>query len=88
METKQRRILKKDAVMQKTGMSGITIDRAEEQERFPKRVQTGPNSVGWFEHEVDAWLDALPRGPLPPRPGPVKRHIRGRRQSDQSPAAA
>lgn len=23
---------------------------------FPKRRQLGPRSVGWFEHEVDAWL--------------------------------
>jgi len=23
---------------------------------FPKKCQLGARSVGWFEHEVDAWL--------------------------------
>jgi prophage regulatory protein len=30
----------------------------EEQGRFPKRVRLGPNTVGWFEDEVDALLEA------------------------------
>jgi predicted DNA-binding transcriptional regulator AlpA len=29
---------------------------------FPKPVRLGPNSVGWIEREVDAWLQSRPRG--------------------------
>lgn len=32
------------------------VDRQEKAGRFPARVKIGPNSVGWVEEEVDAWL--------------------------------
>lgn len=32
---------------------------------FPQRLRLGPRTVGWFEHEVDAWL--LSRQSLTPR---------------------
>jgi predicted DNA-binding transcriptional regulator AlpA len=31
---------------------------------FPEPAQLGRNSVAFFEHEVDAWLEARPRGPI------------------------
>jgi prophage regulatory protein len=56
-----RRILRLPAVLARTGDSKSTIRRKELAGQFPRRVQTGPNSVGWFEDEVDAYLEGLPR---------------------------
>jgi prophage regulatory protein len=38
----------------------MTIDRWEKQGRFPKRVQLGTNSVGWYADEVNRWLEQRP----------------------------
>jgi len=38
------------------------VDRLERKGRFPTRIQLGPNSVGWLEEEVDAWIRSMPRG--------------------------
>jgi predicted DNA-binding transcriptional regulator AlpA len=43
------------------------IDRMEASGDFPARVQLGQNAVGWFEHELDQWLESRPRGVLPIR---------------------
>ena len=34
------------------------IHNMERQNRFPKRIQIGPNRVGWVEFEIDEWLRA------------------------------
>ena len=36
--------------------SRMHIDRLEKAGKFPKRVQLAPNSVGWVENEILAWL--------------------------------
>lgn len=35
---------------------------------FPEPVQIGPNKIGWYEDEVEAWLESRPRGFMPMRP--------------------
>lgn len=35
--------------------SRMHTDREEKAGRFPKRIQIGPNSVGWLEPEYIAW---------------------------------
>ncbi len=40
------------------GYSRMHVDRLEKAGRFPRRVQLGPNSVGWLENEVLAWIEA------------------------------
>lgn len=40
------------------GYSRMHVDRLEKAGRFPKRVQLGPNSVGWLEDEIQAWIEA------------------------------
>jgi prophage regulatory protein len=59
-----RRILRLPAVLAKTGFSKSTIRRKELAGEFPRRVQCGENAVGWFAHEVEAYLEALPRKTL------------------------
>ena len=50
------RILRKPETVHKTGYSAVQIWRMERRGDFPKRVQLGPNAVGWLEHEVDRWI--------------------------------
>ena len=46
------RILRLPSVMDKTGLSRATVYR-----RFGHiRVQLGPNSAGWLESDIDAWI--------------------------------
>jgi prophage regulatory protein len=52
-----KNIIRLPAVMAKTGLSTSTIWRYEKAGDFPRRVQLGPNSVGWVVEEVDAWLE-------------------------------
>jgi prophage regulatory protein len=53
-----RKILRFPAVMEKTGLSRPTINRQEAVGLFPSRILLGENSIGWFEDEVDAHLEA------------------------------
>jgi prophage regulatory protein len=36
--------------------SPVQIWRLEKTGDFPRRIQLGPNRVGWVEEEVEAWL--------------------------------
>jgi prophage regulatory protein len=58
---KSHRILRWSGVRDRIRRSRVTIWRDVKAGRFPAPVQLGPNSVGWFEDEVDAWLAARPR---------------------------
>ncbi len=50
--TKGQRILRLPAVVDKTGLSRATVYR-----RFGHmRIALGPNSAGWLEHEIEAWI--------------------------------
>jgi predicted DNA-binding transcriptional regulator AlpA len=44
-----------------TGNSRTQIWRKVRDGTFPAPIELGPNSVGWFEDEVFAWLDTRPR---------------------------
>ncbi len=57
------KILRKPEVIERIGVSGQTLWRLRrlpesDPRRFPTPVQLGPNSVGWIEAEVEAWLEA------------------------------
>ena len=32
--------------------------RLESEGRFPKRIRLSERKVGWYEHEIDAWIAA------------------------------
>ena len=51
-----RKIIRKPELMGRIQLSDPTIWRMEKAGRFPRRIQLGGNSVGWFEDEVDQWL--------------------------------
>lgn len=52
------RILSKRQVKELVLYSPQHIARMEKAGRFPKRVQLGPNRVGWVEDEVLDWLQS------------------------------
>jgi prophage regulatory protein len=57
-------ILRKPALLAKTGLSYPTIYRKMQAGDFPQPILLGPNSVGWIEEEVDAWSKSRPRAPI------------------------
>ncbi|WGI22141.1 AlpA family phage regulatory protein [Amylibacter sp. IMCC11727] len=57
------RILSKKALKELVLYSPQHVARLEKAGLFPKRVQLGPNRVGWVESEVLDWL-CLTSGPL------------------------
>lgn len=58
------KVLRIKDVIQKTGLARSTIyDRISKKsprydQNFPKPIKLGLAAVGWFEHEIDAWLHA------------------------------
>ena len=56
-----RRIIDGKEVERRTGKSRIQRWRNVKAGTFPAPVETGPNRIGWFEDEIDAWLASLPR---------------------------
>ena len=79
-----RKIIRKRAVEEQTGLSGTTIWREEKAGRFPTRVQIAANSVGWFQDEITAWVHKRIRGGKSPSPNPRAR----KRQPAAAPAPA
>ncbi len=39
----------------------VQIWRNVQAGNFPAPLELGPNSIGWYEDEIDAWLEARPR---------------------------
>jgi len=55
-----RKLIGKKPTKEKTGLSDSTIWREEREGRFPRRVQIS-NRVGWYEDEVEKWIESRPR---------------------------
>ena len=58
-----RRVIRVGEVCAITGLSRTSIWRRSKdtQDPFPAGIELGPNSHGWFEDEVHAWLAGRPR---------------------------
>ncbi|RDH82689.1 MAG: AlpA family transcriptional regulator [endosymbiont of Galathealinum brachiosum] len=54
-------ILRLPIVTARTGLSRATIYLKIKQKRFPQQVALGGRAVGWWESEVNSWLDSLER---------------------------
>jgi prophage regulatory protein len=69
----ERRIIRRPEVRRRTGYSDTTIWRKEKEGTFPERVQLSSDgmAVGWYEDEVDAWIQSRIREPGK-RPPPAK----------------
>ncbi len=63
-----RRILRAKAVMARMGWSRTTLWRRVRAGEFPAPVDTGSNTVGWFDDEVDTAQENLERVTYAPAP--------------------
>lgn len=62
--TKYRRIIPLWEVKHRTSRSRSSVYRDMAQGKFPKQVRVGKRAVGWFEDEIEAWLEACARGEI------------------------
>jgi prophage regulatory protein len=63
------RILRRPDIRQRTSYCDSKIDKLEREGKFPARIRLSERAVGWYEHEVDAYLASLPRAQeVPPDP--------------------
>jgi len=53
-----KRALRIAGVRQKIGLSPATVYLMVKAGKFPRPFRLGPNSTAWWEHEIDAWLEA------------------------------
>ena len=84
---KHRTILRKGAVCERVGLSSVQVWRKanDPDDDFPVAVILGPNSSGFFEDEIDSWLNSRPRGVAPWKPG--LREYQGQRAQEPEPEA-
>lgn len=50
------RLLRRQEVQEKTGLSSSAIYALIKKGRFPGSVPLGSNSVAWLESEIDDWI--------------------------------
>ena len=50
------RIIKRPVVEAVTGLSRSSLYAKVQDGTFPAQIRLGERSVGWLEHEVQAWL--------------------------------
>lgn len=55
------KILRWKELKSKLGLSRSTVWRMINAGKFPKQIQIGPNSVGWYEDEVNEFIKSLRR---------------------------
>lgn len=49
------RILRINAVLDRTGLSRSTLYRKMQAGTFPKQVRIAPRCAGWYESAIQAW---------------------------------
>jgi prophage regulatory protein len=68
------RLLSKGEVLAKVGLSYVSIWKLIREGAFPRAVVIGGGKNAWLEHQVDAWIAALPRRRLKGQTDGVPHH--------------
>ncbi len=63
--TRQNRILRLGAVLDRTGLGRSTLYLMVKKGRFPPQVTLGLRAVGWLEADVEAWIRQRVQGSVP-----------------------
>jgi len=50
------KVLRRNGVEIKTGLSRSSIYLGMQKGTFPKPISLGPRAVGWLEDEIDEWV--------------------------------
>ncbi len=56
----EQRVLRPAAAAHKLGVSRATVYRWERSGAIPSRIQLGPHAVGWYERDLDEFLERRP----------------------------
>ena len=59
--TNRVRFLRLPEVLNRVGVTAMTIRRWQEVDLFPKGRKIGPRLIGWIEAEVDEWCESRPK---------------------------
>ena len=62
-------------------VSRSTVDRWENQDKFPKRRQQGGNTVAWWLPEIEEWEQSLEQGPAPEPKYATEKSLEARRKA-------
>jgi prophage regulatory protein len=60
--TPPRKLIRRDVVLDRCGVSNASQWRMEKRGEFPARVKLTGTLVGWYEDEVEAWINTRQRG--------------------------
>ncbi len=58
MEKRPTKIIRRAAVVERTGLPVSSLYLLIAQGRFPKPVTISERSVGWIEQEINDWMEA------------------------------
>ena len=56
-----RRVLRLKAVKEATGLSRSSIYALQQRGIFPQSIRVGPKATGWYEDEVQNYIETRPR---------------------------
>ncbi len=56
----RRRIIPRKKALQDAGISASTARRLEMAGEFPARVQISPGKVGYYDDQLEAWINDRP----------------------------
>lgn len=57
-----KRVLRLKQVQAQTGLSRSTIFALQQRGIFPQSIKIGPKATGWYEDEVQNYIETRPRG--------------------------
>ena len=86
--SKSRKIIRKQEVCERVGLAPVTIWRKanDPNDEFPAPIILGANSTGFYEDEIDAWIESRPRGGGQRKPYLEDHYKRGAKEEPQSEA--
>lgn len=59
MSERTDRVLRLNAVLDRTGLTRSTLYRKIADGSFPRQLRLSANCAGWYESEVNAWIASL-----------------------------
>lgn len=85
-----RRVLRREQVLNKTGLSRTSMFNLEKAQDFPQHFMLTPRCAVWFEDEVDGWLEARRKAEIAAAMAPdhtLRKALRGRGRRSVAPGA-
>lgn len=61
MAQPHEKLIRRPAVLDRTGLASTTLDRLIASGGFPAPVRTSPATVAWRESELSKWIKTRPR---------------------------